>query len=291
MTNEKNPTQAFLDEMGDNSQMSDARSLAVSEEHIQRLAEKNDKKYFKIRFNFMNDHLGLRPGMTHLIFGTAGSGKTTLMNAIQGDCAVSHKILLWKSEEDLDDVVVSTSKSSWPERIRKNIDIISEEDMTEDVLYNVDNYKRYMLEQIQLIRPQAVFFDNLTTSNLYESLNPTGQSRFFLWLKRTFKRLGIPLVLVGHTKTGVYDGQPHLIDLDDIRGVKTVSNGSPYVYIMQRFKINGVYYPFVRVRKSRFHQVDGFYHLNFSLEKNAYLGDSKVDFLKFKEYFGKRERL
>lgn len=291
MIDDQDPTHAFLNEMGDNSEMSDAKTLNVSDERIHQLSERNNKIFFQIRFNFMNDHLGPRPGMIHLIFGTAGSGKTTLMNAIQGDCAVNHKILLWKSEEDVDDVIVSTSKSAWPSRIRKNIEIISEEDMTEEILYDVDKYKKYMLEQIQLIRPKAVFFDNITTSNLYESLNPSGQTKFFLWLKRTFKKLGIPLFLVGHTKTGVYDGQPHLIDLDDIRGVKTVSNGSPYVYIMQRFKINGVYYPFVNLRKSRFHQVNGFYHLNFSLEKNAYLGDSKVDFLKFKEYFGKRERL
>lgn len=269
----------------------DAESIFASDEEVTAAVEENDTVYFKVRFNFVNGHRGFRPGEFHLFFGTAGSGKTTLMRAIMSDCAVNQRVLLWLSEETRRDLMITTAKQGLSDEIRKNISLISETNMPQELLSNVKAYQAYYEKQVTLIRPGIVFFDNLTTSVIYEGLNPTQQFLFFNWLQQFHKKIKIPIVAIGHTKSGVYDGQAHLVDLDDIRGAKSIANGSPYVYIFQRFKVAGSYFAFIRVRKSRFHQHEGIFHLTFSKEKNTYLGDAKIDFDEFKLKFNKRERL
>lgn len=278
----------------DKDERSDSLSLYASDESIAKQVKDNEKRYFKVRFNFMNGHCGPRPGDCHLFFGTAGSGKTTLIKSIIADCAVNAKVLLYQSEETVSDLRLQTSKQKLKKEIRENIRALSEVDIAEnrpEVLKDVELYKKYFAEQISLIKPAIVFFDNLTTSMMYERLPVDGQVDLYLWFKSFFKKIGIPCIFVGHTKTGVYDGQAHLIDLDDLRGSKIPSNVTPYVYIFQRFKISGEYFPFVRVRKSRMHQHEGMFHCKFDKERNMYLGDSKMDFDRFKEVFNKRERL
>lgn len=275
----------------DRQKDSDAVTLYASKEEVDTSVAENDTKYFKIRFNFIDGHKGFRPGEFHFIFGTAGGGKTTIIRSLYADCAASHKVLLWLSEETDKDMKVNTARQGLSESIRKNISMISEETMDPKHLASVEAYKKYYEQQIMAIKPGIVIFDNLTTSVIYESLDPRQQSLFFVWLKKFHKRIGIPILAVGHTKSGVTDGQPNLIDLDDVRGSKTVSNGSPYVYILQRFKIAGLWFAFIRVRKSRHHEHEGFFHLTYVAEKKCYIGDAKVDFSFVKEKFLKREKL
>lgn len=275
----------------DRDNANDAVSIYASDEEVSSAVEENETVYFKVRFNFVNGHKGFRPGEFHLFFGTAGSGKTTLMRAIMSDCAVNQRVLLWQSEENRRDLMITTAKQNLSPEIRKNISIISESDMKPELLGSVKAYQAYYEKQITLIKPGIVIFDNLTTSVIYESLNPTQQFMFFNWIQKFHKKIKIPILAVGHTKAGVFDGQPHLVDLDDIRGSKSIPNGSPYVYIFQRFKVGGDYFAFIRVRKSRFHQHEGVFHLTYDKNKNTYLGDAKINFEEFKLNFNKRERL
>ena len=275
-----------------NQKYSNTKSAYTEQDKLDELVELNNKLYFKVRFNFVNGHRGPRPGKIHLLIGTAGSGKSTLVRSIIGDCAESKKILLILSEEDIEDFqIASASQGITAERMR-NIHIMSELDIPTEIRMNKNKFRKYMEEQIYLLRPDMIVWDNLTTSVTYETMRPSEQTEHILWLKMLIKnKIRVPLLAVAHTKAGVSDNQPTLIDLDDIRGSKALGNMAEYAYMYQNPSVEGKQYPFIWVRKSRSHRHKGIFLLTYVAHKNCFVGDAFIEFDAFKKAFNKRERL
>ncbi len=271
---------------------SDAHSAYIEKDELEELVDRNNKTIFKVRFNFINGHKGPRPGSIHLLIGTPGSGKSTVVRSIIGDCADGKKVLLILSEEDADDFRIASANQGIGENRMKNIHIISELDIPIEVRLNKTLFRAYIEKQLYLIRPDITFWDNLTTSVTYETMRPSEQTEHVLWLKMFFKKkMKIPLFIVAHTKDGVTDNQPSLIDVNDIRGCKALPNMAEYAYMYQNPRINETHYPFIWVRKSRGHRHKGMYLLTYVEAKNCFIGDKGINFEEFKKAFNKRERL
>lgn len=271
---------------------SDAKTAYAEQDKLDELVEINNKIFFKVRFNFINGHRGLRPGKIHLILGTAGSGKSTLIRSIIGDCAVDKKVLLILSEEEIEDFQIASATQGITAKRMKNIHIISELGIPQEIRLNKHKFKKYIEVQVFLLRPDIIVWDNLTTSVTYEMLRPAEQTEYILWLKMLIKnKMRIPIIIVAHTKAGVSDNQPTLIDLDDIRGSKALGNMAEYAYMYQNPTVGGKQYPFIWVRKSRLHRHKGIFLLTYIKEKNCFIGDQDIEFSKFKIQFNKREKL
>lgn len=275
-----------------NQNYGDAKTAYAEQDKLDELVEINNKIFFKVRFNFVNGHRGPRPGRVHLLLGTAGSGKSTLARSMIGDCAADKKVLLVLSEEDIEDFQIASANQGITAERMKNIHIISELNIPQEIRLNKHKFKKYIEEQVFLIRPDIIFWDNLTTSVTYEMMRPAEQTEYILWLKMLIKnKMKIPLIIVAHTKAGVSDNQPTLIDLDDIRGSKALGNMAEYAYMYQNPTIDGRQYPFIWVRKSRLHRHKGIFLLTYIREKNCFIGDKDIEFETFKKAFNKREKL
>jgi len=272
--------------------MSQIKTASVTEREMDEIRKENDFVYIKSRFNFIKAHNGLRPSCLHILLGTSGSGKSTLAKAIIIDCAVQYKTLLWQSEEKRENFIVSLKNCSPDKKITDNIILFSELDLEPQDLKTPDSVFDKFEYIIKLHKPKIVFLDNITTSQMYMGLNPNDQDKMIWKIKRLFSKLGTPIILIAHTGSYVNESTAKIIEDSDIRGSKTIMNLAEYVYIFQRFEINSRFFPTVRIRKSRNHQLTSkLFYLQYNREKNIYTDDKDLDFSNFKEAYGQRNKL
>lgn len=259
---------------------------------VQEIRADNNYQYLESRFKFINAIRGLRPGCLHMLIGTAGSGKSTIVNAIMQDTAEENTILLWQSEESVKDFQLSLSKNFPGKKIAQNIKIVSELDLAPGLVTDKRALAQHFESVINEVNPRAVFIDNITTSALYEGLRPEKQTEVGRWLKKKCAEIDCPFFLIAHTGAQVTDNMQRLIEDTDIRGGKGITNLMPYLFIFQRFQVGEIFYPTMRIRKHRGHQIDcSLYHLTYSKEKNTYTKDFPLPFEKFKETFKSRNKL
>ncbi len=272
--------------------MNKIQDAHMSHNELKDIAEENAHEYIKSGFEFIRAHNGLRPGCVHLFLGTSGSGKSTVVRKIILDSADEHTILVWQSEETREDFVTSLVKSYPKPEVARNIKIVSEFGLGEDVVQSPQAVFQKYAETVKALNPRAVFFDNITTSRMYMGLRPNEQDAMAWKIKELHESTDIPVLIIAHTRADVTDSAARLIEDTDIRGSKSIANLAPYLYIFQRFEIDDHVFPTIRVRKSRKHQVaNKLFRLIYSKEKNAYVKDLELPFKEFKEAFSKRNRL
>lgn len=261
---------------------------AASKEEVRKFIEDTGKQYAESRFEFLNVHKGLRPGIAHGVLGTPGSGKSTLVKSFLSDTAEKMKCLAYLSEEN---IVQYQAKLELLKCNMENVLFIQEKDLkTAGFEGNLDKLLLFLFEEIAAAGVGAFFFDNLTTSKIYENLKPAMQGYFFTKIQNFCEEHGIIFVYVAHTKQGISDNHRTFIEGEDMRGSAYPFTQSPYFYIFQRFSIGTKIYSFVRVRKRRFHEIEQeIYLLNF--KDGVYVDDKPLDFNKLNDFFHQRNAL
>lgn len=261
---------------------------AAAKEEVKRFQEENEIQVAQSRFDFLNIHKGLRPGIAHGVLGTPGSGKSTLVKSILSDTAEKMTCLAYLSEEN---IVQYQAKLDLLGCKMDNVLFLQEKDLkTAGFEGNLDRLLMYLFEEIAAAGVGAFFFDNLTTSKIYENLKPAQQGYFFTRIQNFCEENGIIFVYVAHTKQGISDNHRAFIEGEDMRGSAYPFTQSPYFYIFQRFTIGTKIYAFVRVRKRRFHEVEQeIFLLNF--KDGVYVDDKPLEFNKLNDFFKQRNHL
>lgn len=246
---------------------------------------------FNSSFNFLNVHNGFRRGKLHLLMGSAGSGKSSVVRSILIDTLKMNKeknVLLFLSEETIKDFKLELAQSMFKITSEHNLFVLSEQEneYTEATFFN-DIETAIREKDISLL-----IFDNITTSKLYNDIGVRQQGSFIKKVKQMTNYYDIATLLIAHTNAEISDNSKHLINENHIRGSKNVVNLVEFFYIMQRFQIREHYHQTIRLVKHR-SQNPGhkMFRIKFDSEKRIYYEDYKIDFNRFKEMYAERDKL
>ena len=259
----------------------------VNEKQIEEFQKALLVQYAESRFNFLNCHYGLRPGLAHGILGTPGSGKSTMVKSIVSDTAEKLKCLVYLTEET---VTEYQAKLKTLKCRMENVFFIMERDIRIDSFKSLDSILMYLFEEILAQGIQAFFWDNFTTSKIYESLKPNIQGYFFTKIQVFCEEHGISFFYVAHTKQGISDNHRQQIEGEDMRGSAYPFTQSPYFYIFQRFIVGTKVYAYIHVRKHRFHELEQKHYL-LDFKDGIYVRDAQLEFSKLNDYFKQRNYL
>lgn len=216
--------------------------------------------------------------------------RTIITDFIQNNPA--EKVGVWLSEETVDDLKDEMARLDHGEYEALMSSIVATSEMVGmprgSTVALKNNFEAFVKDQ----GLSLLIYDNPTTSAMYSSLNPSQQDMMQGWLKELCIECGIPFFFFLHTKDGVYDNQPKLIDLSDVRGTKGIANIAQYFYVSQRFEIGGLYYPTLRIRKYRGYTLeDRLYYLNYDKDTSTFNKDWPLPWDEFMEAFKRRNKL
>lgn len=260
---------------------------------LERMEREEAHTFFPTNFKFLKGHNGIRPGYFHLLLGTTGSGKSTLMRALVLEAAKTAKVLVWLTEEKKDAFKKGLGQRTLDKDVGKNIFIISDKDIGPDeinITSSFSAYKKRFEEKVLMVNPSIVFFDNLTSCPPYEADQCRNQLPFSQWFKSFFSSRGMAVFMIAHTGKTVSDNQDRLFEANDIRGTAHIVNIAEYLYTYQRMSVKDKFVPFVRVLKSREYNHSGIFMLNYEDSSRKYVNDYKTKFDNFKETFKKRDK-
>jgi GTPase SAR1 family protein len=226
-----------------------------------------------------------------MVIGTAGGGKSTLIRTILRDLLFNQKnekysIVSLLSEETCQQYKTQLVHGLEPDKRLENCVLMSEID-------EIEQGSKYFFDNIEMLSPDVLIYDNLTTSRFYEGARPSEQVRYFSRIKELTSKINCATIIVAHTAANVSDNQDKLIEPNDIRGNKTVVNMAEFFYVMQRFQDEkGAFFPTITVKKHRGQElVHAMYLLQYEKRLRSFIGDHALEFTKFKEYFKMRRRL
>ncbi len=264
-----------------------------SDLELEILDDLSNEVHFTSNFRFLRAHNGWRPGKLHVIMGDAGIGKSSLLRGLiidaleQGDNAP--KIGMWLSEETYLDFLTELNKTRYKRNL-SNLFVQSELDALDEI--KLPELKKYFVDWIKQNDLDLIFFDNLTTSNLYSNLSVDNQGELVKWMKKIAQRKNIPFVMVVHTGASVYRNMNRLIEMNDIRGAKHPVNLAEFFYVLQSFENQGDIQVSIRTTKYRGQEcLDRLHHLLYSQKGRIYAGDNRLNFETFKEFFKNRDKL
>lgn len=265
-------------------------TLYFTKEEVAEYEKSQKEVHFNSKFGFSNAHNGYRRGSMHLIIGTTGGGKSTLTRAITRDVICNNgdnaHLGLWLSEETVTDYKKQLAQGMPPmERLLKT-------DAQSELEFQEGFSEMRFFEWLEFTKPDIVIFDNITTSKFYMDKKPDAQAAFATKIKNITKRLNFAMVIIAHTDGNVSDSQRGLININQIRGAKTICNLVEFAYILQRFEVGSSFFPTLRVVKSRSQELlHSLYLLKYDSRLRSYVSDTAIDFKKFKEVYGQRNRL
>lgn len=259
----------------------------ITPEEINEIVRESVKVYFKSNFCFLNQHNGFRPGCLHVLMGTAGSGKSTFIRSVIGDCLKVNAatVYAWQSEESVKELQVSMFKQGVDRTVLSGLIAESE----------LDNYPATvdeMLDRVLFTEAKVLVIDNITTSRFYMDRKISEQSAFITKLKTFAAENDIAIVLVAHTKKEIHDNYGKLISEADIRGCSSVVNMAHFFYVLQKFQLGNVFFPTLRITKNRGQDVDErLYKLEYESKTMSYTTDRQINFEDFKTAFNNRNKL
>lgn len=265
--------------------------------------KRHETVFFKSNFNFLNCHRGYRPGNIHVMLGTSGGGKSSLVRGLVLDAIVNdqsdNKILVWLSEESIKDFLNLFIEQLFfynpekTEKILKKIIVFSELDASKYFVNQSQNdwYDKFKSE-VTRIDVSMIFFDNVTTSVFYAEKKPEDQKDYLIKLKNFIANIKKPIVIVAHTKADINDGINRRINKEDIRGSKFLTMIAEFFYVLQTFKIENEWHPTITVEKSRSIRVNhALYFIAFDKQKNSYVSDREMEWVEYKEFYNNRNKL
>ena len=256
------------------------------------LKQDKEKVYFHSNYDFLSCHKGFRPCHIHTILGNAGGGKSTLIRSLIIDVLCNRpakKVLLWLSEETRLQFLTEFGYSDFEEFKNDNFLIYSEMDAK-------GKTPRQIFEDIEIIvrnkEVDILIYDNITTSKLYMDRTVAEQSAFCTAIKNAASRWAIPVVLVAHTNANITENYEKIINMNDIRGGKTLINLSEFFYILQTFYIESDRFMTLRITKHRgFSLKNLIYKLVYSPKARLIALSKNIPFDDFKEAYKQRNKL
>lgn len=265
-------------------------------EQEQRILELETFHLAPTGFRFIDDHYGFRRSCRHVLMGTAGTGKSTLVRSLMLRVAEKHKVLLYSSEESVEQLKDMFALRRTPNDVLKNLELLHEDEVFEGKTKRDPQDLIHALKvRIFNTKADIVFFDNLTTSSYYDGQPYAQQIELLDGLALVMKKFSVPLVIVAHTKKGIKDDQQSLVTPDDIRGPAYLVNKAEFLYVYQKFVLDTIMASqigTVRIKKARGSRtIENIYDLAYSSERLEYSCDSKLDFKVFNEYYQKRRKL
>ncbi len=258
---------------------------------IEKRVKENKTIFFESKFNFLLEHYGYRPGCLHALLGTPGGGKTSLLKAMISEATIKKKVLLMLTEEQFKEYepdLHASNENYNPD----NLLYMHEDSVPTEIKKDKKAALNYLRDQVNDSDCDVFFFDNITTSVFYASTSGLRwQEELISMLRRTAKTLNIPIIYAVHTNKNVKDNSNKLIDGEDVRGTNQSFQKSDYFYVLQRFQQENNYYPFLFLRKHRFHKfVDNkYFYLNF--KNGCYEEDKPTTFDKINQAFMQRNWL
>jgi ABC-type iron transport system FetAB ATPase subunit len=265
-------------------------TLFFTEEEQKQFEAELREIHFASSMGFLNAHNGFRRGSLHMVIGTAGGGKSTLVRTLIRD-------FLFQKDNARKTLALCLSEETIPEYKRQLAYGIPSHDILlntiavselEDPNWN----KKKFFEWLREFTPDFLVFDNITTSKWYMDLNAKEQSRFAVELKSITKEVNCSTLLIAHTDADITDGIERLIHLNDIRGSKSIVNLVEFGYILQRFQIGDKFFPTIRTVKHRSQElIHALYSLVYDPRTRSFTSDNPLNFEKFKEIFSERNRL
>jgi energy-coupling factor transporter ATP-binding protein EcfA2 len=266
-------------------------SLYFSNDDAHKMILDNQKRHFESRMAFLNAHNGFRRGSLHVLMGTSGSGKTTLVRTILKDYFSSplnnkFSLSLWLSEESANDYKMQLSYSIKDNESLLRGFIMSEVDNSE---FDEDHF----FARFEEMQPDFIVLDNITTSKFYEGKRPNEQVKFLHRIKKLTKDINCATLIVAHTAAGIFDNQDKFIEMNDIRGNKSIVNLAEFFYIVQKITTKkSTHLPFIRIKKHRGQElISDMYYLDYDKDLRIFSKDIYINYEKFVELFSMRARL
>ena len=245
--------------------------------------------HFHSKFGWINSHNGFRRGNMHLLIAGTGAGKSTLTRAIVSDIVLNKEnnctIAVWLSEETVDEykALFSLSKTS-------NEKLLCTEANSE--LEITELSELFFFEWLDFVRPDILIYDNITTSGFYVDKTPSEQAKFATKLKKKLKELKCAGIIIAHGDSRQTDQKGGLLDINHIRGSKTICNLAEFAYAFQTFSSENSKCTSLRIVKSRSQGViHSTYLLKFDQTTRSYISDVAIPFSEFKEAYDARNKL
>lgn len=271
-------------------------SLHFTREEALELQKELKQVYFYTEVGFLKAHNGLRRGNLHMVLGTTGGGKSTLIRSLINDfiCITRNNELgigLWLSEETIKSYKTQLSCGIFKVEELVRAQAFSEMDLDEN------DTESAFFEWAEVTRPDILILDNITTSRFYEGKTPGQQFSFATKVKNMAIRLNIAVVVVAHTDSKTKDSQKDLIGVENVRGNRSIANLVEFAYIIQKIstcdiKGNTTIHNIVRVTKDRSHgSSDKVYKLRYEPRMRMFTDYEEIPFTKFKEFWDARNKL
>ena len=263
----------------------------VSEIERCRLIDEANTVYINSKFGFLQEIKGLRPEGFHLIISTTGAGKSTLIKSILRELLFKHKVYLWLTEESIKDLNLAIARGAFTDVMLKNLTVDSEES---DELKPIKGKQllNYLESRIFETKPHVVLIDNISTSSFYMNERPDAQGEIAKRLKSIGQSSGAAMVLVSHTDGTLNETNQNLISENNVRGGKTISNLTEFMFAIQRLKVKEDVLTFVRILKCRSHSIENrIFQMSYEKNTGLYGKDFTVDWDTFKEVYNARNQL
>ena len=150
----------------------------LTPELIAEIKSEAKKIYFKSNFSFLNQHNGLRPGAIHVLMGTAGSGKSTFIRSVIGDCLKINPapVYTWQSEESVRELQFGMLSQGIDQKTLTKLYVESELDNNNAQLNEI-------LNRVKITGSKILVIDNITTSRFYMDRKISEQSAFITKIK------------------------------------------------------------------------------------------------------------
>lgn len=269
------------------------KNSATKKLTLQMLQDEHNSVQYHSHMPFLEEHNGYRKGKLHCLIGPSSGGKSTLTRTLVYDAlyGVNEKknVGLYLSEESVREWLTEASFCKPLAHNLERVNIFSEIDSPRKTLGEILNMMSFFIDENKI---DWFCLDNLTTLRLYESTKVATQSEFCLALKKLCADKDIPFIIVAHTKSDSSWASQRLLEMDDVRGSKTITNIAQFFYVMQPFYHDGKRRTFIRTVKHRGYNVKNLLHQAFYHSESKIFGKFEpVNFEVFKELFKGRERL
>jgi len=265
-------------------------SGVLTKEEVAIWKKQSETRQFASNFQFLLSHNGWRRGKLHALLGASHGGKSTLVRTLVIDALCANKrVGLILSEETKVEFLTELSHSKFDDKLLENLFIMSELDNDiegpRDFFEKLDEF--HGADKLDII-----FYDNITTSAAYMDKGFELQAKVARKLKKFTSLNEIAMVIICHTGAGVTTNYNNLIEMNDIRGSKSIVNLIEFFYIMQTFHIGEQRNNTLRITKHRGQEVKNTMYMLYYFQSRRIFGkDEIVNFNKFKEIFKQRNKL
>jgi ABC-type dipeptide/oligopeptide/nickel transport system ATPase component len=268
-----------------------------SEKRILKIREMNKIQLHNTELSFLEKHKGIRPGKTHVLIASSGSGKSALMRKIISDTSKTSRCLIWLSEEDRDEF--SESITLLDLENMQNIRIVSEDDFAGVIGFSLlEKFKEVCIGSFNGDGAEVVFFDNITTSDILTN-RINDDSRIESSLINFFKSTLVsdtPMALwvIAHAKKDIPQINYYkFMSIEDVRGSQTICSKSQHAYTLQIFvDENQERYSIIKTHKQRGYDTDEkYYSLIYNRAMKSFQKSTEVSYQYVKEVFKRRQKL